>query len=68
MNAVHQVVSDRWCVLGPLIHSTPSEQNGRHSADDKLKRIFVNKKFYILIKNSLKFVSNGQINNNPVLV
>ena len=30
--------------------------------------IFVNEKFYILIKFSLKFVPKGPIDNNPVFV
>ena len=37
-------------------------------ADDIFRYIFVNEKFYILIKNSLKFVRNGLNNNNPALV
>ena len=37
-------------------------------ADDSFRCIFVNEKFYILIKISLKFVPNGPINNIPALV
>ena len=43
-------------------------QNGRHFADDIFKRIFLNENSRISIKFSLKFVSNGQINNIPALV
>ena len=39
----------------------PTGQNGHHFADD----IFVNKKFYILIKISLQFVHKCPIDNNP---
>ena len=37
-------------------------------ADDIFKCIFLNEKFYVLIKISLKFVPNGPIDNNPALV
>ena len=43
-------------------------QNGRRFADDTFKRIFLNENIRISIKISLKFVSKGQINNNPSLV
>ena len=43
-------------------------QNGRHSADDTLNRIFLNENIRISIKISLKFIPNGSINNNPALV
>ena len=45
-----------------------SGQNGRHFADDIFRCIFVNEKFCILIKISLKFVPKGPICNNPALV
>ena len=35
---------------------------------DILRCIFVNEKFYILIRISLKFVRKGPIDNNPALV
>ena len=47
---------------------TPLEQYGRHFADDIFRRIFMNEKFYILIKISLKFVPRGPIDNYPALV
>ena len=37
-------------------------------ADDIFKRIFLNEKFCILSKISLKFVRKGPIDNNPALV
>ena len=52
----------------PAFNSSPPEQNGRHFADDMVWCIFVNEKFCILIKISLKFVSKGQIGNSPALV
>ena len=45
-------------------NSFPPAQSGHHFADD----IFVNEKFCILIKISLKFVPEGPIDNNPALV
>ena len=39
-----------------------------HSADDIVLCIVVDEKFCILIKDYLKFVLNGPIDNNPVLV
>ena len=46
----------------------PPEQNARHFADDIFRRIFLNEKFCVLIKISLKFVPKGPIYNNPALV
>ena len=51
-----------------LLNSSPTEQNGRHFADDILRYIFMSEKFCILIKISPKFVPEGSINNNPALV
>ena len=59
------------CLLQPgvtTIHSSRPGQNGRHFADDISRCIFVNEKFYILIKNLLKFVPKGPIDNSPALV
>ena len=55
-------------VLHKMINSSPPGQNDRHFTDDILRCIFVNEKFYILIKISLKFVPKGLIDNKPVLV
>ena len=49
-------------------NSSPPGQNGRYLTDDVFKCIFLNEKFCILIKISLKFVPKGQIDNNPALV
>ena len=43
-------------------------QNGLHFADGIFRCIFVNGKFCILIKISLKFVTNVPTNNNSALV
>ena len=43
-------------------------QNGRHIADYTLKCIFLNENVWIYIKISLKFPSQGPINNIPALV
>ena len=50
------------------VNSSPLGQNDRHFADDVFSCIFVNEKFCILIKISLKFVAKGPIDNNPALV
>ena len=42
-------------------NSAPPGQNVRHFADDIFKCIFVNEKFCILIKISLKFIPDGPI-------
>ena len=46
---------------------SPPGQNGHHFAD-VFKCIFMNEKFCISIKISLKFVPKGPIDNNPALV
>ena len=51
-----------------LVNSSLPGQNGRHFPDDIFRRIFVNEKFCVLIKISLKFVPKGPIENNPTLV
>ena len=43
-------------------------QNGRPSADDIFKCIFLNENVWIPIKISLKFVPKGPINNIPAMV
>ena len=53
---------------GRWVNTLRPRQNGRHFADDTFKSIFLNEKDGISIKNSLKFVPKGPINNIPVLV
>ena len=43
-------------------------QNGRHFADDALKRIFLSENIRISSKITLKFVPTGPVNNIPALV
>ena len=51
-----------------ILNSSPPGQNGRLFAENIFRCIFMNEKFYILIKISLKFVPKGPIDNNPALV
>ena len=51
-----------------VFNSSPTGQNGRHFTDDIFRCTFVNEKFRILIKISLKCVLKGPIDNNPALV
>ena len=62
----HHYVYNPWTLS--FFNSSPLGQNGRHFADDIFNCIFVNEKFRILIKNSLKFVPRRPIDNNPALV
>ena len=65
------LLSDSWqataCECNTL-NSSPPGPNGRHFADDIFRCIFVNEKFCILIKISLKLLPKGPIDNNPALV
>ena len=56
------------CVARPQwVNTLRPRQDGHHFPDDILRCIFVNEKFYILIKISLKFVPTGPNNNIPSL-
>ena len=50
------------------LNSSPPGQNGSNFADNIFRCIFMNEKFCILIKISLKFVPRGPSDNNPALV
>ena len=50
------------------VNTMRPRQNGRHSADDIFKGIFLNENVRNPIKISLKFVPKGPINNIPSLV
>ena len=50
------------------INTFRREQNGRHFADDLFKLFFLYGTYCIPIKISLKFVLDGPINNEPILV
>ena len=51
-----------------VFNPSPPGPNNRHTTDDIFVYIFVNQKFCILIKISLKFVPEDPIDNNPTLV
>ena len=51
-----------------VFNSSPSAQNGSHLADDIFKYIFMNEKFCIFLRISLKFVCEGPTYNKSVLV
>ena len=61
---VHSTLSH----LSIIANTLGSRRNRRHLADDIFKCIFLNGNVWILIKNSLKFVPKGPINNIPALV
>ena len=50
------------------VNSSPPGQNGPHFADDIFRCIFINEKFCIFTKISLKSVPKGPIDYNPALV
>ena len=61
-------MSSVWRAIVPkCVNSTLPGQNGRHFADDTFKCIFLNGEVCILIRSSLKFVSNGLIDDKPAL-
>ena len=64
------VGSDNGLVLNrsQAINTLRQRQNGRHFADDTLKRIFLNENVRISIKISLKFVPKCPINYISALV
>ena len=51
-----------------LLNTLKVRQNGRHFADDTLKRIFLNENAGISIQISMRSVNKGPINNIPALV
>ena len=54
--------------LSDKLNTLRPRQNGRHFPDNIFKCIFFNENVSISIKNSLKFVPKGSINNIPALV
>ena len=74
VSASRREMSRHWYIYwrnaqtGVCFNTSGPRQNGRHFADDIFRWIFMNEKFCILIKISLKFVLKGAINNNPALV
>ena len=55
-------------VTAVSLNSSPPRQNDRHIVDDIFNCIFVNDKFCILIKISLKVIPMGPIDNKPASV
>ena len=50
------------------VNSSPPGQNGHRFTDDIFRCIFMNEKFCIVIKNSVKFVPKYPVDNIPELV
>ena len=61
LSELHETTTD-------YVTSFPPGQNGRHFADNSFKHIFMNQKFFILIRISLKFISKSPIDNKAALV
>ena len=57
-----------WCNSKLYFNTLRPKQNGRHFADDVFKYVFLNENIWISINISLKFFSNGPVNNIPALV
>ena len=58
----------RWWTSWPVLIILRPRQYGCHFADDTFKCTFLNEKFWILNKTSLKYVPASPINNIPSLV
>ena len=56
-----------WKKITVLTHLRPG-QNGRHFAGDSFKYIFMNEKYFISMRISLKFVPEGLIDNRAAFV
>ena len=67
-NNVQWHLTKRLAHIGSAVNSSSLGQNGRHFADDIFKYIFMNQKFSISIRISLKFVLKGQIDKKSALV
>ena len=63
-----QWYQENQCPKFQLISPWKKWQNGRHFADDSLRWIFVNERFYVSVKIPLKCASRDPINNSPALV
>ena len=55
------------CFAGCLTHLLPG-QNGPRFADDIFRSIFINEKFYVLIKSSQKFAPKGPIDKKTAVI
>ena len=67
-----EIPAPKWSLprlqTGILFNTLRPRQIGCHFTDAIFKCIFLNENVWILIKISLRFVPNGQINNIPALV
>ena len=57
-----------WGGVTDFFYSSLPGQHGRHFTDDIFKHIFMNEKFYISIKVSLKFVPKGTIDKKSAVM
>ena len=64
-HSVYKLTHHKYCMH--KFNTLRPRQNGRHFTDI-FKCIFLNENVWIPIKNSLKFVPKGSINNIPTLV
>ena len=65
---VNLLVNTGVTIMASILKSSSPGQNGRHFPDDILKCSFINEKFCISIRISLKFVHKGPIDSIPALV
>ena len=65
---ITSILAAVFVIVFPLIIWPRPRKNGRHFADDIFKGIFSNKNVWIPSQISLKFVSQGPINDIPALV
>ena len=67
MSQLKHGLNNKFLELGGQKNGWPIWENGHHFADI-IRCIFINEKFCILIKISLKFIPKDSIDNNPALV
>ena len=66
---MHLKMSTKWCPYPDItVNTLRPRQNGPHFPDDIFKCLFLNENVWISKRISLKFVSEGPINNIPALV
>ena len=65
---IFQIMTTLLCAADSTTNPSPPGQNGRHSADNIFKCIFLNENDRIPIQISLKFVPRSQVEKKPALV
>ena len=60
---ISHLTSVKLAMYGTHVNTLRPRQNGRLFADDIFKCLFLHEDVWISIKNSLKFVAKGPINN-----